>query len=151
MSAELVFSGKAYSKAMRSHKITVQALWRILMPKVMSFLQENNSELHNLISSVMKDDNEIAATCFHFSRRTILQSFGRICYGGKRKREFQVLVAVYRNGFDLAFVHTCPERRYLGVTLGVFPENDPFIHALRPFQLRTLGNCLSFRNEATPR
>ena len=59
--AELVFSGKAYSKAMRAHKITVQALWRILMPMVMSFLQENNSELHSLISSVMKDDNQIAA------------------------------------------------------------------------------------------
>ena len=28
--AELVFSGKVYSKAMRTHKITVQALWRIL-------------------------------------------------------------------------------------------------------------------------
>ena len=58
--AELVFSGKAYSKAMRAHKITVQALWTILMPKLMSFLPENNSELHSQISSVMNDDNKIA-------------------------------------------------------------------------------------------
>ena len=58
--AELVFSGKACSKAMRAHKITVQALWTILMPKLMSFLQENNSKLHSQISSVMNDDNKIA-------------------------------------------------------------------------------------------
>ena len=57
--AELVFSGKAYSKAMRTHKITVQALWRILMPKLMAFLVESNNELHRKICSVIKNNNEI--------------------------------------------------------------------------------------------
>ena len=57
--AELVFSGKAYSKAMRTHKITVQALWRILMPKLMAFLAESNNKLHSKICSVLKNNNEI--------------------------------------------------------------------------------------------
>ena len=57
--AELVFSGKAYSKAMRTHKITVQALWKILMPKLMAFLAESNNELHRKICSVIKNNNEI--------------------------------------------------------------------------------------------
>ena len=64
--AESVFSGKAYSKAMpyskamRAYKITVQALWTVLMPKLMSFLQENNSKLYSQISLVMNDDIKIA-------------------------------------------------------------------------------------------
>ena len=57
--AELVFSGKAYSKAMRTHKITVQALWKILMPKLMAFLAESNKELDRKICSVIKNNNEI--------------------------------------------------------------------------------------------
>lgn len=37
--------GKSYSKAMRTHKITIQAMWRILMPKLMNFIQNENQAL----------------------------------------------------------------------------------------------------------
>ena len=30
---ELVLAGKAYNKAMRAHKLTLQALWRLLVSK----------------------------------------------------------------------------------------------------------------------
>ena len=36
---ELVLAGKAYNKAMRAHKLTLQALWRLLMPSLLYLLQ----------------------------------------------------------------------------------------------------------------
>ena len=35
-------AGKDYSKGMRVHKITVQALWRILIPDFMEFLNSKD-------------------------------------------------------------------------------------------------------------
>lgn len=43
--AEQVILSKSYSKAMRAHKITIQAMWRILMPKIMNFIQNENPPL----------------------------------------------------------------------------------------------------------
>ncbi|KAL2095499.1 hypothetical protein ACEWY4_010218 [Coilia grayii] len=41
--------GKSYSKAIRAHKITVQAMWRILMPKLMNFIQMKNQALRQML------------------------------------------------------------------------------------------------------
>ena len=38
VAAQKVLVGKDYSKGMRVHKITVQALWRILIPELWNFL-----------------------------------------------------------------------------------------------------------------
>lgn len=38
-----VFEGKAYSKGMRVHKLTYQALWSILMPRLLKYLEDNKS------------------------------------------------------------------------------------------------------------
>ena len=43
--AQKVLAGKSYSKAMRAHKITLQALWRIFIPKLMKFLSCKNSDM----------------------------------------------------------------------------------------------------------
>ena len=37
-SATKVREGKAYSKAMRVHKLTSQALWRILVPRLLTYI-----------------------------------------------------------------------------------------------------------------
>ena len=34
---QLALAGKAYNKAMRAHKLTLQALWRLLMPSFYPF------------------------------------------------------------------------------------------------------------------
>ena len=39
VAVQKVFAGKDYNKAMRAHKLTVQALWRILIPLFLKFLQ----------------------------------------------------------------------------------------------------------------
>jgi len=37
-STEDVLAGKQYSKAVRAHKLTVQALWQLLLPQLNSYL-----------------------------------------------------------------------------------------------------------------
>ena len=37
--AEYVMTGKAYSKGMRTHKLTFQALWRLLLPSLTDHVQ----------------------------------------------------------------------------------------------------------------
>ena len=41
---QLVLSGKAYNKAMRAHKLTLQALWRILVPTFLLFVAESDKD-----------------------------------------------------------------------------------------------------------
>ena len=47
---ELVLAGKAYNKAMRAHKLTLQALWRLLMPSLLSFVAEVDADCHAYLS-----------------------------------------------------------------------------------------------------
>ena len=56
--AHLVLSGKAYTKAMRAHKLTLQALWRILMPSFLAFLDEKDNELHSKLVEMINDTPE---------------------------------------------------------------------------------------------
>ncbi|CAG9823189.1 unnamed protein product [Phaedon cochleariae] len=43
-SATKVLEGKAYAKAMRAHKLTLQALWRILYPQILAYLEDHHFE-----------------------------------------------------------------------------------------------------------
>lgn len=43
---QIIFGkGKSYSKAIRAHKLTIQAMWRILLPKLLSFIQNESEEI----------------------------------------------------------------------------------------------------------
>lgn len=42
--AQQAMSGKSYAKGMRAHKVTVQALWRILLPKLLKFIRERDHD-----------------------------------------------------------------------------------------------------------
>lgn len=54
---QLVMSGKAYNKAMRAHKLTLQALWQLMLPTLLLFAAESRDECHNEISAMAADDN----------------------------------------------------------------------------------------------
>ena len=54
---ERVLVGKAYNKAMRAHKLTLQVLWRLLMPTLLSFVAETDKECHDEVYSMAADDN----------------------------------------------------------------------------------------------
>ena len=54
---ELVLAGKAYNKAMRAHKLTLQALWRLLMPSLLSIVAEADADCHACLSRMAADDD----------------------------------------------------------------------------------------------
>ena len=54
VAAQKVLAGKSYSKAMRAHKITIQVLWRMIIPKFMDFLSHENSDMAKLMNDEIK-------------------------------------------------------------------------------------------------
>ena len=54
---ELVLTGKTYNKAMRGHKLTLQALWRLLVPSLLSFVAEADPDGHACLSRMAADDD----------------------------------------------------------------------------------------------
>ena len=57
--AQLVLSGKAYNKAMRAHKLTLQALWQILLPAFLLFAEESDKDCYDdIVSMAAIDDLE---------------------------------------------------------------------------------------------
>ena len=55
---EQVLNGKAYKKGMRVHKLTWQALWRLLMPGFLSFCQEFDGKLHEDITQASNNSED---------------------------------------------------------------------------------------------
>lgn len=50
---ENVMNGKAYKRAMRAHKITLQALWRMLVPLLLRSCERTNADLARQISHLL--------------------------------------------------------------------------------------------------
>jgi uncharacterized protein YdcH (DUF465 family) len=57
--AERVLAGKDYEKGMRAHKITFQALWELLMPQLMQYLEQNKPQLKQKIEEADSADDNI--------------------------------------------------------------------------------------------
>lgn len=58
-SAVKVLNGKSYAKGMRMHKLTYQALWRILMPRFIDFLKTEHHDIFEQFSN-MSDDAKMS-------------------------------------------------------------------------------------------
>ena len=54
---ELVLAGKAYNKAMTAHKLTLQALWSLLMSSLLSFVAEADADCHACLSRMATDED----------------------------------------------------------------------------------------------
>ena len=55
--AEHVMTGKVYSKGMRTHKLTLQAIWRLLLPSLTDNVQLKDSPLMEKITALLKEDH----------------------------------------------------------------------------------------------
>ena len=55
---EKVLAGKSYARGIRAHKLTLQAMWRILMPQLLEFIGQKNDTLRKMIheKSIHEDD-----------------------------------------------------------------------------------------------
>jgi hypothetical protein len=62
-SAEKVMGGKSYAKGMRAHKLTWQALWRLLLPQIQSCLEAKDPDMaHRLSEAAEMQDVETLTT-----------------------------------------------------------------------------------------
>ena len=52
-SADKILHGKDVKSEMRLHKITVEPTWCILLPQMMSFIEENNPDMYQDLNSLM--------------------------------------------------------------------------------------------------
>ena len=56
---ERALAGKDYNKGTRVHKITLQAMWQLILPQVLAFIVEKDNELkQNLERSVQSNSKE---------------------------------------------------------------------------------------------
>ena len=55
--AEQVIAGKSYTRGMRTHKLTLQALWRILLPHLLEYIKREDEALSKEIGAKAESDN----------------------------------------------------------------------------------------------
>lgn len=75
---EAVLAGKKYNKAMRAHKLTLQALWHFLGPTLLSYVQEADRQLFDSISKALSgshDANTLIALLSDPRFTTIMAAF----------------------------------------------------------------------------
>ena len=63
-STDQAMAGKSYSRGMRAHKITFQAMWQILLPELLSSLEEHDRDLKaDVIRASANDDCDELCHC----------------------------------------------------------------------------------------
>ena len=55
--AEQVLSGHSYARAIRAHKLTLQALWEILLPQIIEFAEEDHPDSARTLQNILEADN----------------------------------------------------------------------------------------------
>ena len=66
--AEQVMAGKSYIRGMRSHILTLQAMWRVLLPQLLQCISEDNRQLRQEIEDNMQEE-DTAALQSHFTSK----------------------------------------------------------------------------------
>ncbi|MES9881882.1 MAG: hypothetical protein ABW185_13470, partial [Sedimenticola sp.] len=76
--AENVMAGKGYEKSVRAHKITAQALWEIVLPQFLEYLQIEGTDLKHDIEEAEKSPNDDCLTNILSTKRfrNALSEFG---------------------------------------------------------------------------
>ena len=69
--AEKVTAGKSYAHEMRAHKITIQAIWRLLLPQLLTYIETEHGDLKKELlqaaSSGSTDDLCSLLSCDEFA------------------------------------------------------------------------------------
>lgn len=74
-SVEKVLEGKAYSKAMRVHKLTYQALWRILMPRFFEYLEKSHKTVSQKLKDVIENNKDLTDFLMLDDNRKVIDEF----------------------------------------------------------------------------
>ena len=75
--ASLILNGKSYAKAMRVHKLTYQALWQLLIPNFLAFVENKNLELAKMVSEECKNAETLIELLTKHQVTSLLREFSQ--------------------------------------------------------------------------
>ena len=74
--ADQVMKGNSYNKGIRVHKITFQALWRLLPSQLLSFMGDNNPQLKDKVENKKYDEiEELEALLTSSEFKAVIEAF----------------------------------------------------------------------------
>ena len=105
---EKALSGRAYNKAMRAHKLTLQALWRLLIPGLLNFVEQSDKECYDQLLEISAQSSSRSN-----SRIVVIAYAWSISAGDDRIRRYEIngecepflLVAIHGHDLYTASVH----------------------------------------------
>lgn len=74
-SVNKVLEGKAYAKGMRVHKLTYQALWRILLPRLLTYLESSHKPVAEKLKDAIKNGTDVSDFLALDEQQTIVKNF----------------------------------------------------------------------------
>ena len=75
--ASLILNGKSYAKAMRVHKLTYKALWQLLLPAFLAFVENKDPELAKMVSEECKNPEILIDLLTKHHVTSLLREFSR--------------------------------------------------------------------------
>ena len=62
VTAQNVLAGKQYSRGARAHKLTAQALWKILLPSFLLFVATKDVNHSQVLNDIMNEQRDIGSS-----------------------------------------------------------------------------------------
>ncbi|KAG1673889.1 hypothetical protein GQR58_015367 [Nymphon striatum] len=149
-STERVMDGKSYAKAIRAHKLTWQALWRLLLLQINSSLETKDRDMaHRLSEAAEAQDYDTLISIL--GSESYVQHFNSFLNSKNddvnRKFWWQYLHMV---SILIKFVKAQREGLW-DSHLDAFCAMLPLFLQVRPYKLCKVGTRVPFRNEPTSR
>ena len=104
-----IAAGKHFNMEMWAHKITSQALWRLLLPPLLEFLKDSDREIYDEIIAIKTDHVSIELAVEMLQTDAVRQKIAE--FKATSNRDF--LDELSRYGLYIVDVHLRRERRYL--------------------------------------
>ena len=84
---ENVMAGKYFPKAVRAHKITSYALWQIILPQLLNFIQNEDIAMKNILENAEDYDallgfsQKINSATYYHILSTVIAQISTLCCG----------------------------------------------------------------------
>lgn len=77
VAAQNVLGGKHYSCGIRAHKITAQAVWKILFPSFLSFVSTKDLNNSQILNDIMNEQKDIGSSVKYLQNPVFREYFSR--------------------------------------------------------------------------
>lgn len=135
--AEQVMARKSYTKGMSAHKITLQALWKIFLPQLISCMEEKNPDLKDLFDNSkngpIKEFTSLLQKSSKLSRKPSLLAM---------KNQTSCSGEGTWSWYTYSCCLSCLEGWNVGFSSQCFSANATVFYSLHPCELYSMGNHL---------